>query len=57
MNPQIADDERKFPEAERIYQSLLKDRPKDPAVLTSLGWSYYLQGRLDDDFRPRALPG
>jgi Tfp pilus assembly protein PilF len=47
----IADDERKFPEAERIYQSLLKDRPNDPAVLTSLGWSYYQQGRLDDSER------
>jgi tetratricopeptide (TPR) repeat protein len=44
----ISDDEGRFAEAERIYVGLLHEKPGDTAVLSSLGWSYYLQKRFDE---------
>jgi Flp pilus assembly protein TadD len=47
----ISDDQGRFADAERIYLGLLHEKPGDPVVQTSLGWSYYLQRRYDDSER------
>lgn len=47
----IADNERRFPEAEAHYMALLRQTPRDPDLLASLGWSYQLQGRYDESER------
>ena len=44
----IADDQGRFADAERHYSVLLKQTPRDPNVLASLGWSLLLQGRYDE---------
>jgi Tfp pilus assembly protein PilF len=44
----IADDQGRFVDAERHYSVLLKQNPRDPNVLASLGWSQLLQGRYED---------
>lgn len=47
----IADEQGRFADAERHYSALLKQSPRDPNVLASLGWSYLLQGRYDESER------
>ncbi len=47
----IADDERRFADAERHYFVMLKQSPQNPDVLASLGWSYLLNERYDDSDR------
>jgi len=47
----IADDQGRFADAELHYSVLLKQNPRDPNVLASLGWSQLLQGRYDDSER------
>jgi Flp pilus assembly protein TadD len=44
----IADDQRRFADAEQHYTVLLGLAPHNPDLLASLGWSYLLQGRNDD---------
>jgi hypothetical protein len=47
----LADDEGRFDEAEAHYRILLSKTPKNPDLLASLGWSYFLQGRYDESER------
>jgi Flp pilus assembly protein TadD len=47
----LADDEGRFDEAEAHYRILLDKSPKNPDLLASLGWSYFLQGRYDESER------
>lgn len=44
----IADDQRRFTDAEQHYFALLQQSPQNPDILASLGWSYLLQERYDD---------
>src|SRR5579872_4027453 len=45
------DDDHRFADAERHYFTVMKQSPNDPNILSSLGWSYFLQGRYDDSDR------
>ena len=47
----IADNEGRFTDAERHYQTLLRKSPKNADLLASLGWSYLLQGRYEESER------
>lgn len=47
----LADDEGRFDEAEAHYRILLSKTPKNPDLLASLGWSYFLQGRYEESER------
>jgi Flp pilus assembly protein TadD len=47
----IADNEGRFAEAERHYQTLLRKSPRNADLLASLGWSYLLQGRYEESER------
>jgi len=47
----IADNEGRFTEAERYYQTLLRKSPRNADLLASLGWSYLLQGRYEESER------
>src|SRR4029079_4048638 len=47
----IADNEGRFTEAERHYQTLLRKSPRNADLLASLGWSYLLQGRYEESER------
>jgi tetratricopeptide (TPR) repeat protein len=44
----LADNERRFDDAERHYRVVLRKQPNNPDVLSNIGWSYLLQRRYEE---------
>ncbi len=44
----LADRTRRYDEAERYVRKALELRPADPAIIDSMGWIYYRQGKLEE---------
>ena len=47
----------RIPEAMQLVEKALQLAPDDPAIMDSVGWGYYLSGKLDESVKmlPRAL--